>query len=233
LDIIFNFFRDLADPNVGLQGIITGWINNLGSFWAYAPLFVIIFAETGLVVTPFLPGDSLLFAAGTFAVPGLGLNLWALLLICYVAAIAGDTCNYWIGDKLGHAIIASGKVKALTPERIEKTHQFLAKWGALGIFLARFFPFIRTFAPFLAGVGEMQYRKFLIFNVLGGVTWVSLFTLLGYFFGNIPFVQDNFELVVVAMVLISAVPAAIGVIKPRLDKRKQKRAAANSDAGGE
>ncbi|MDR0888739.1 MAG: VTT domain-containing protein [Coriobacteriales bacterium] len=216
MDIIQFFIDLLRDP----RGFIASWITTLGPIWVYAPLFVIIFIETGLVVTPFLPGDSLLFTAGIFAADGGGLNIFVLLVLMYIAAVLGNTSNYWIGRKIGGAIINSGRIKALTPERIEKTQKMFDKYGFLAIVLTRFLPIIRTFAPFIAGLGEMHFWRFTAFNVIGGVAWVSLFTLLGYFFGGIPFVQDNFELVIIAIIVISFVPTIVGVIKAKLGKKK-------------
>jgi membrane-associated protein len=212
---IIQFFIDLLrDP----RDFIARWIIDFGPIWVYTPLFIIIFVETGLVVTPFLPGDSLLFAAGVFAAPGGGLNLAALLIILYIAAILGNTSNYWIGRKVGRAIIDSGRVKALTPERIDKTQAMFDKYGMLAVVLTRFFPIIRTFAPFLAGVGGMHFGRFTLFNAIGGILWVTIFTLLGYFFGGIPFVKDNFELIIIAIVIISLIPTVAGLIKARFGK---------------
>jgi membrane-associated protein len=217
LEIIQFFIDLLRDP----RAFIAQWITDLGPIWVYTPLFIIIFVETGLVVTPFLPGDSLLFAAGVFAAPGGGLNLAILIISLCVAAILGNTSNYWIGRKIGQAIIDSGRVKSLTPERIAKTQALFDKYGLLAVVLTRFFPFIRTFAPFLAGVGGMHFGRFTVFNILGGVLWVTIFTLLGYFFGGIPFVQDNFELIIIAIVVISFIPTLIGIIKVRMEKRRK------------
>ena len=212
---IIQFFIDLLrDP----RNFIAQWITDLGPVWVYTPLFLIIFAETGLVVTPFLPGDSLLFAAGVFAAPGGGLHIVALIVISAAAAVLGNTSNYWIGRKMGQVIIDSGRVKSLTPERIAKVQGMFDKYGLLAIVLTRFFPIIRTFAPFLAGVGAMHFGRFTLFNALGGTLWVSLFTLLGYFFGGIPVVQDNFELIIIAIVVISFIPTIVGLIKVRLGK---------------
>jgi membrane-associated protein len=214
---ILQFFIDLLrDP----RGFIAQWITDLGPVWVYTPLFLIIFVETGLVVTPFLPGDSLLFAAGVFAADGGGLNLAALLALLSVAAILGNTSNYWIGRKLGTAIIDSGKVRPLTPERIARTQALFDKYGLIAVVLTRFFPIIRTFAPFLAGVGNMHFARFTLFNCIGGILWVSIFTLLGYFFGGIPIVQENFELIIVAIVVVSLLPTLIGIVRARLRKRK-------------
>ena len=207
----------LQDP----RNAIASWIITLGPIWVYTPLFLILFCETGLVFTPFLPGDSLLFAAGVFCADGGGLDIWAALIIFSIAAVLGNTSNYWIGRAFGHSIIDSGRVKALTPERVEKTHRFFEKWGALAVVITRFFPFIRTFAPFIAGTSHMNFGKFTIFNAIGGIAWVSVFTLIGYFFGNIPFVQEHFEWIIVAILLISFMPTVIGLIKARSNKKKQ------------
>lgn len=216
---IIQFFIDLLrDP----RGFIAQWIIEFGPVWVYTPLFIIIFVETGLVVTPFLPGDSLLFCAGIFAADGGGLNIYAVICLMTLAAILGNTSNYWIGRKIGEAIVRSGKVKALTPERIEKTQAMLDKYGSLAVFLTRFFPILRTFAPFLAGMGEMHFARFTLFNVLGGFTWVCLFSLLGFFFGGVPFVQDHFELVIIGIVVISLIPTAIGLIKAKMSSGKSK-----------
>jgi membrane-associated protein len=222
LEIIQFFIELLSDP----RKFIVQWIAELGPIWVYTPLFIIIFVETGLVVTPFLPGDSLLFAAGVFAAPGMGLNLMVLLVCLYIAAILGNTSNYWIGRKIGQAIIDSGRVKALTPERIAKTQAMFDKYGLLAVVLTRFFPIIRTFAPFLAGVGGMHFGRFTLFNVLGGVLWVTIFTLIGYFFGNIPFVQENFELIIIAIVVISFIPTVVGAVKLRMGSKRAKSAKA-------
>jgi membrane-associated protein len=187
----------------------------------YLLLFVIIFMETGLVVTPFLPGDSLLFAAGTMASPALGapLNIWALLGLLAVAAILGDTVNYWIGHFIGPRAF-SGEVRFLKKEYLDRTHAFFEKYGGKTIILARFVPIVRTFAPFVAGVGAMTYGKFITYNVIGGLLWVLVFTLGGYFFGNLPFVQNNFSLVVIAIILISVMPAVWEVVKARMESGK-------------
>ena len=212
MDIV-NFFVDLLrDP----RSAIASWIA-MGPVAAYGFVFLIIFVETGVVFFPFLPGDSLLFASGFFAATG-DFNIYLLLAVAWCSAILGDQCNFLIGHFLGRRIIDSGKVKAMTPERIEKSEAFLDKWGRLAIFLGRFFPFIRTFVPFLAGVGGMQWHHFVLFNILGGITWSTLFLLLGYFFGGIPAVQAHFELVVVGIVLVSVIPTVVGLIRGRLNK---------------
>lgn len=188
--------------------------------WTYGLLFFVIFMETGFVVTPFLPGDSLIFAAATFAARG-ALNPWLMFLLLSIAAVGGDTANYWIGHAVG-AKAYSGEVKWIRKEYMERTHGFFEKHGGKAIFLARFVPIIRTFAPFVAGVSEMSYGHFITWNLVGGVTWVATFTSLGYFFGNIPFVQKNFELVIIAIVLISFIPAVIEAVKTRQEMKAQK-----------
>lgn len=206
----------LQDP----RGAIAGWIITLGPVWVYTPLFLIVFIETGLVFFPFLPGDSLLFAAGVFSADGGGLSLAATLIVFYVAAILGNTSNYWIARLFGSRIIDSGKVKALTPERMAKLDHFFEKYGGLTIVITRFMPFFRTFAPFIAGTGHMNFGKFTFFNCLGGISWVSLFVLVGYFFGGVPFVQEHFEVIVLGIVAVSVAPAVIGAIKAALVARK-------------
>ncbi len=185
----------------------------------YVILFGIIFAETGLVFFPFLPGDSLLFASGAIAALG-SLNIFVLLGLLCVAAVLGDTVNYWIGHFFGERIIASKKIPLIKPEHIKKTEEFYAKHGAKMIILARFVPIIRTFAPFVAGVGKMHYHTFVTYNVVGGVSWVLIFTLLGYFFGNVPWVQKNFEVVIVAIILISVIPMIIEWWKNKKNQEK-------------
>jgi membrane-associated protein len=187
--------------------------------WTYLILFIVIFMETGFVVTPFLPGDSLLFAAGTFA--GMGyLNIGILFALMAIAAIAGDTVNYWIGHKIGPRAF-SGNVRYLKKEYMDRTHAFYEKHGGKTIIIARFIPIIRTFAPFVAGVGAMTYGRFISFNVIGGLAWVALFTLGGYFFGNLPFVQDNFSFVIIAIIIISVMPAVIEFLKSRRKPKQE------------
>jgi membrane-associated protein len=175
----------------------------------YIILFVIIFIETGLVFTPFLPGDSLLFAAGAFAALG-SLNIVSILILLILAAILGDTCNYWIGHFFGEKLVANPKVP-INKSHIEETQRFFDKHGGKTIILARFVPIVRTFAPFVAGIGRMSYKHFISYNVIGGVLWVSIASLAGYFFGNIPFVKENFSLIIIVVVLISVLPMAIPV----------------------
>jgi len=188
---------------------------NIYGAWTIGILFVIIFCETGLVFTPFLPGDSLLFAAGAIAVrTPEALPFPLLLLVMIAAAILGDTVNYWIGSSFGHWLLNHPKMP-IKREHIERTHKFFEKYGGKTIVLARFVPIVRTFAPFVAGMGSMSYRYFLTYNVIGGVAWATLFLGAGYLFGNVPFVQQNFELVAVAIVLVSVVPIAIEFLRGR------------------
>jgi len=186
--------------------------------WTYAILFAVIFVETGLVVMPFLPGDSLLFAAGTFAALGL-LKIWTMAGLMMVAAVLGDTVNYSIGHYLGDRAY---NIKWIKREHLEKTHAFFEKHGGKAIFLARFVPIVRTFAPFVAGIGKMSYGYFATYNVVGGITWVATFSLLGYFFGNIPFVQKNFELVIIAIILVSVLPMVFEWWKARREAKSAK-----------
>lgn len=188
--------------------------------WTLALLFFVVFMETGFVVTPFLPGDSLIFAAATFAARG-ALNPWVMFILLAIAAVAGDTVNYWIGHRVG-ARAYTGEVKWIKREYMERTHRFFEKHGGRTIFLARFVPIIRTFAPFVAGVSQMSYGFFIRWNVIGGIAWVATFTLLGYFFGNIPFVQKNFELVIIAIILISLIPAVVEAVKARKEIKMAK-----------
>jgi len=208
---IINFFLHLDE----YLGII---IARFGA-WTYLILFLVIFMETGLVVTPFLPGDSLLFAAGAFA--GLGyLEVGVLIVTLSIAAILGDTVNYWIGHAIGPRAF-SGNIRFLKKEYLDRTHAFYEKYGGKTIILARFIPIIRTFAPFVAGVGAMTYKKFIVYNVIGGIAWVSIFVLAGYYFGNIPTVQENFTLVILAIIIISVMPAVFELLRGRFRKGNQ------------
>ncbi len=179
----------------------------------YGLLFFVIFMETGLVVTPFLPGDSLLFAAGALAAMG-SMKIGLLFLLMVVAAILGDTVNYWIGHKIGRGVFEKGS-RFFKKEYLEEAEAFYAKHGGAAIFLGRFVPIVRTFVPFVAGVSEMSYKHFITYNIVGGLSWVTLFLMGGFLFGNIPFVKENFHYVVVLIVLISVVPILWGVIKKR------------------
>ena len=211
---VINFLIDfILHMDVHLNEIIS----NYGA-WTYGILAGVVFMETGFVVTPFLPGDSLLFAAGTFAALG-SLNPVTLFLLLSTAAILGDTVNYHIGQYIGERAF-SGEIKFLKKEYLEKTQVFYDKHGGKAIILARFVPIIRTFAPFVAGVGTMKYRKFISYNVIGGVIWVALFISMGYFFGNIPFVKKNFELVIFAIIFISFIPPVLEVLKARKEAKE-------------
>jgi len=183
--------------------------------WVYLMVFVIIFCETGLVIAPFLPGDSLLFALGTFAAIG-SLDLAWLFVILSAAAILGDSTNYTIGKYFGSMILKRQGAWFLKKEHIERTHRFYEKYGAKTIVLARFVPMARTLAPFIAGVGKMTYSRFFFYNVIGGLFWVTLFLFGGYFFGNIPFVKNNFTLVIMAIIAVSLMPGVIGFVRQRL-----------------
>ena len=175
--------------------------------WTYAVLFLIIFAETGLVVTPFLPGDSLLFAAGAFcAKPETGLNVHLMALLLFVAAVIGDTLNYWIGSKFGPAVFKREDSIFLRRKHLDRAHAFFEKYGGRAIILARFVPIVRTFVPFVAGVGKMTYSRFIAFNVIGAFIWIYFFIYAGFIFGNQPFVQKNFKLVILAIIVLSVLP---------------------------
>jgi membrane-associated protein len=210
---IINFFIDFV---LHMDEHLATIISQYGT-WTYAVLFLIIFLETGFVVTPFLPGDSLLFAAGTFAALG-SLSPWVLFVLLGIAAIIGDTVNYWIGNYIGDRAF-SGNIRWLKKEYLERTHEFYEKHGGKTIILARFVPIIRTFAPFVAGVGSMTYGRFVTYNVVGGITWVGIFTFLGYFFGNLPFVKKNFELVIFAIIFISLLPPIFEYFKARKESK--------------
>lgn len=205
--------------NLALDGILhldehlTEIVSQYGVL-TYGILFGIVFAETGLVVTPFLPGDSLLFAAGAIAALG-SLNIWLTLVLFMVAAILGDTANYWIGHFFGKKIVDHPHVRFINQEHIDKTEQFYKKHGAKTIILARFVPIVRTFAPFVAGVGTMHYSTFIMYNIIGGILWVTLFTMLGFFFGNLSFIKENFHYAVFAIIGLSLIPIAYEFIQSR------------------
>ena len=189
--------------------------------WTYALLFTIVFLETGLVVTPILPGDSLLFAAGSFAALG-ALDVRLLFVLLSVAAVLGDTVNYAIGHFLGPKVFHYERSRFFNPEHLRKTHRFYEKYGGKTIIIARFVPIVRTFAPFVAGIGAMTYLRFLAYNVIGGVLWVAVCLFAGYFFGNLPIVKKNFSLAIIAIVILSVMPAVVEYVRHR---RESKRAA--------
>jgi len=190
------------------------WVIRTYGIWTYGILFIIIFCETGFVITPFLPGDSLLFASGTFVAMG-SLDMARLTGALSLAAVAGDTVNYWIGHAVGPKVFTRENSRLLNKQHLERTHHFYQKYGGKTIILARFVPIIRTFAPFVAGIGEMAYGRFIVFNVIGGVAWILFFVLSGYFFGNIPFVRNHFFLVIVAIIFISVLPMIIELLRQR------------------
>ena len=206
LDIVLHLDRYLKDlvPEYGV--------------WIYAILFLIIFCETGLVVTPFLPGDSLLFAIGALAGAG-ALNLWLILILLTIAAIIGDTVNYWIGHYVGPKVFRTEGSRWMNRKHLDKTHAFYERYGGKTIIIARFVPIIRTFAPFVAGIGRMSYARFMSYNVFGGILWVFSMTLAGYFFGNLPFVKKNFSMVILGIIFISILPAIIEYFRERAKGR--------------
>jgi membrane-associated protein len=200
-----DLLKQLIDVFLHIDRHLEELTRNYGA-WTNALLFIVVFCETGLVVTPFLPGDSLLFTAGALASLGT-LNVWVLFLLLALAAVLGDTVNYWIGKKIGPRAF-DGSVRFLKQEHLKKTEAFYEKHGKKTIILARFVPIVRTFAPFVAGVGSMTYGTFIAYNVIGGVAWVAICVFSGYFFGNIPVVKKNFSLVVLAIIGISVLPLA-------------------------
>lgn len=211
-----DFLAKVIDFIFHLDAHLSDIIQTYG-LWTYSILFVVIFCETGFVVTPFLPGDSLLFAAGTFAARG-DLKVGLLFLILAAAAVLGDSVNYWLGKIVGPKVFHGEKNRFFKKEYLDRTHAFYEKYGAETIIIARFVPIIRTFAPFVAGIGRMTYGKFLSYNVIGGVGWVAIFTFGGYFFGNIPFVKKNFSIVIIAIIVLSLVPAVVEFFKHKKKK---------------
>lgn len=212
MEIIADFLKFIMH----LDKNLTQLIQNYGA-WTYPILFLIIFCETGLVVTPFLPGDSLLFAAGAIAAVG-SLDVFSLIVLLCAAAIIGDTVNYWIGHKVGAKIFSRENVWFLNKKHLEKTQHFYEKHGGKTIFLARFMPIIRTFAPFVAGIARMSYGRFLLYNIVGGLIWVNLFVLGGFFFGNLPLVKENFTLVILGIIFISVLPGLTAYLRERFIK---------------
>ena len=209
MDIIKTFFDILLHLDKHLDLIIRSY----GTL-TYLILFLIIFCETGLVVAPILPGDSLLFAAGTFAALG-SLDVTSLIVALCIAAVVGDTVNYWIGHLLGPKVFTRESSRLLNRDYLDRTHQFYEKYGGKTIIIARFVPIIRTFAPFVAGIGSMTYMHFIIYNIAGGVLWILMFVLGGYFFGNIPLVKGNFTIVIGAIIIISIMPGVIEYLRQR------------------
>ena len=196
--------KKLLDVILHLNVHLDTLVSDYGA-WVYAILFLIVFCETGLVVTPFLPGDSLLFAAGAVAAGG-RLDVFLLILLMLAAAIAGDTVNYWIGNLAGHKLVARFP-RLIQKKHLDRTHDFFERYGGKTIIIARFVPIVRTFAPFVAGIGQMTYMRFMSFNVVGALLWVLLLVPAGYFFANVAFVKKNFSLVIIAIIFVSILPA--------------------------
>lgn len=206
--------RAIIDFILNIDVHLVEILNNYG-IWANFIIFLIIFAETGLVIMPLLPGDSLIFAIGALSSKG-GFNILVTYLILVTAAILGDAMNYYIGHKIGRKAFSSKKVPFINMEHLEKTEKFYEEHGGKTIIIARFMPIIRTFAPFVAGIGKMEYKDFLSYNAIGGIAWVTLFLFAGYFFGNIPFVEKNFSLVIMAVIIVSVLPAVIHYVRDKL-----------------
>jgi membrane-associated protein len=207
--------HQIVDVVLHLDRHLNEWAGMLGP-WLYVLLFVIVFCETGLVVTPFLPGDSLLFAVGAMcSVENATVSLPLSILVLLIAAIVGDAVNYSIGRYLGPAVFKSENSRFLNPKHIERTHAFYAKYGGKTIFLARFVPVVRTFAPFVAGIGQMDYRHFAVWNVTGAAAWVVSLSLAGYFFGQIPIVKQNFETVILGIIVLSLLPMLVEFLRAR------------------
>jgi membrane-associated protein len=219
MNSIFQLIQWFIDFVLHMDTYLPQIVNDIG-LWAYLVLFVVIFIETGLVVTPFLPGDSLLFAAGAITATT-HLSPIPLFLLMALAAILGDTANYWIGHFLGPKVFRQ-KSRWFKMEYLERTHAFYEKHGGKTILLARFIPIIRTFAPFVAGIGRMRYGYFISYNVFGGILWTALFISAGYFFGNLEFVKHNFSLVIIAIIVISVMPAVVEYFKGRKEKSSPK-----------
>ncbi len=207
----------LFDFLLHLDRHLVAFVQHYGA-WVYALLFLIIFCETGLVVTPFLPGDSLLFVAGTVAAAG-AMDVHFLVVLLIVAAILGDTVNYWIGKHVGTRLFQDPDARFLKREYLDRTHRFYERHGGKTIIIARFVPIVRTYAPFVAGVGAMTYRKFLAYNVIGAIVWVVSLTYAGYFFGNLPWVKANLTLVIVGIILLSISPGIVEYLRHRAQQR--------------
>jgi membrane-associated protein len=223
MDAILNLFKWFIEFVLHMDEHLPVIVNSIGG-WTYLALFVVIFIETGVVVMPFLPGDSLLFAAGAVAaLPHTNLNPFLLYLLMAIAAVLGDTANYWIGHFLGPKVFTT-QSRWLKREYLERTQAFYEKHGGKTILIARFIPIIRTFAPFVAGIGQMRYGYFFSYNVIGGVLWTGLFLWAGHFFGNLPIVKNNFSLVIIAIIVISVIPAVVEAVKSRSPKPSNPRA---------
>lgn len=210
---MMEFLKDFIEIFMHLDKHLNVLIQSYGT-WTYLILFLIIFCETGLVVTPILPGDSLLFAVGNFAAMG-SLDAKLVLILLIIAAVLGDTVNYWVGHFIGPKVFHKTNSRIFKKEYLDKTHRFYEKYGGKTIIFARFVPIVRTFAPFVAGVGAMSYGRFLSFNVIGGISWIALFVMAGYFFGSIPVVQHNFTLVIMGIIVISIIPGMVEFLRHR------------------
>ncbi|KMY50286.1 DedA family protein [Peribacillus loiseleuriae] len=208
--------KSLIDFILHIDTHLLALVSQYGTL-TYFILFLIIFGETGLVITPFLPGDSLLFVAGSIAAQG-SLNIWILLIILFIGAILGDTVNFWIGHYIGPKVFENDRFKLINKKYLLKAQDFYERKGPIVIVLARFIPIVRTFAPFVAGVSKMNFRKFVIYNIVGGGLWIFLMTLAGFFFGSIPIIKENFSLVTIAIIIISLIPVAKSVIQMKFKK---------------
>ncbi|TAF34249.1 MAG: DedA family protein [Cytophagales bacterium] len=215
---MLEFIKKIIDFVLHIDAHLSELIAQYGTT-TYAILFAIIFVETGVVLMPFLPGDSLLFAAGAFAGKG-DFNIFFLCSLLTIAAILGDSLNYSIGVYFGPKVFKND-YKWLNKKHLEKTQQFYEKYGSKTIIIARFIPIVRTFAPFVAGVGSMDYKRFITYNIVGGVVWVWSFGILGYFFGNLPYIKKNFTFVIIAIIILSIMPAVIEVIRARFSSQKE------------
>lgn len=212
-------FGFLVDVFLHLDVHLASFMQQYGTP-VYVMLFLIIFCETGLVVTPFLPGDSLIFAAGALAATGI--VSWSTLPLFMIAAVTGNMLNYQIGLFLSEKVKHRKKMRFINQEDLDRTQEFFDKYGGITIVITRFMPILRTFSPFVAGVGKMSYRRFLLFNTVGGVSWAAAFFFIGYFFGNLPAVKQHFSIVVIAIILISAIPAIVAFVKNRKTAKKKK-----------
>ena len=212
------FLKKLIDIVLHMSKHLDDLVAQFGP-WLYVILFLIVFCETGLVVTPFLPGDSLLFAVGALAARPDGLNIWILLATMVIAAILGDSVNYWVGKMFGNKLPQKFP-RLIKPQHLQKTHDFYERYGGKTIIIARFVPIVRTFAPFVAGIGKMTYSRFMTFNVTGALLWIGLLLPAGYFFGNIPWVKKNFSVVVLAIIILSILPAIIEFLRERSRLKK-------------
>ncbi|HWI47226.1 MAG TPA: DedA family protein [Rummeliibacillus sp.] len=213
MDLVRSLFDFIMHIDVHLKDIVTQYHG-----WVYGIEFLIVFIETGVVILPFLPGDSLLFASGALAAFG-GLNLWISLAVFFVAAVLGDSLNYEIGHKIGKSIPENSFLgRVINKERMQKAQDFFDKHGGKAIVIARFMPVIRTFIPFIAGASKMRYRHFIVYNITGAFLWVLVGVFSGYFFGNIPFVKDNFSTVILAIIFVSILPAIIGILRTKIKK---------------